>query len=362
MKLPIRQSLIAQTAEAIREGIRQRVWRTHLPGERDLATHMKVSRPTVRFALEILQHEGWVRTSRAGFRREIAHRPRTRTRLRDRKVTFLTDGLSRLASSYRSQALVDDLREALHANGIGLDVQVYPRASPERLPLALDALVREQPASAWVLTRASREIQEWFARQSLPVLVNGTSYPGVPLPFVGINYRAVGRHAAGVLIRAGYRRLVIVATHTNVAGDDDSEAGFRRTVDTARTTGLNCRIVRFNESRDDLIDRLDSLHLADHRTIGFFCMFAPHAIMLQGYLQRHGLLTTGRCALISRVYDPMLAWTFPRIAHYHQNVSLVTHKIARLTLNMVRGGPLPVKAYRLIPDYVPGETVGRISE
>lgn len=71
---PTRSSLAARVAEVLRKDLRVGRWRQWLPSEIELRAHLKVSRNTVRAALQALQREGLV-TASQGKRRRILLRP-----------------------------------------------------------------------------------------------------------------------------------------------------------------------------------------------------------------------------------------------------------------------------------------------
>lgn len=355
MKLPVRQSLIVQTAETIRHGIREGVWREHLPGERQLAARLTVSRPTLRLALDVLQKEGWLAPTLSGVRRRIKRRPAVRPGAHS-VVTLLHGGSTRW-QSFHLLALEDALRAILQRHNIRLTIRDYPHAAPKRLDAALRKLTREQPSAAWILARAPRPVQQWFACQSLPALVTGSCFPDLQLPSVGTDQRAIAAHAAGVFLRNGYRHRVMLSIASRAAGDHESEAGFRSVATAHRKPGESCRILRFNGARGQLFALLDSLFAKVEPPIAIFCAFPQHAVAVLGYVRDRGGRIPEDVALISRVYDPILDWTVPYLSHYRLDVTLLARKLARLTSSVVTGGALPASAARLVSDYVPGETV-----
>src|SRR5688572_21434585 len=60
LKLPQRQSLEKQTAEALRAEIAKGTWRDLLPGERSLCDMLQISRHTLRAALGQLRRDGLI--------------------------------------------------------------------------------------------------------------------------------------------------------------------------------------------------------------------------------------------------------------------------------------------------------------
>ena len=56
--LPMRPSLVAETARVLREGISSGRWPERLPGERELSAALQVGRNTLRAALAELEREG----------------------------------------------------------------------------------------------------------------------------------------------------------------------------------------------------------------------------------------------------------------------------------------------------------------
>jgi DNA-binding LacI/PurR family transcriptional regulator len=76
------------------------------------------------------------------------------------------------------------------------------------------------PAFAgFILALGSREVQEYLAACDLPVVVYGSVYPGIDLPFVEIDQKQVGRLMAQQAIDLGHRRLAVLNRETWRRGD-----------------------------------------------------------------------------------------------------------------------------------------------
>jgi GntR family transcriptional repressor for pyruvate dehydrogenase complex len=152
-----------------------------LPGERQLARLMGVSRASVRGALEQLKRRGLVTATRGGgtrLRDPLGDAP---VLAADQPVADLSialasrllAGAARSAAARPGSAARADLRQALH----GLLAPVAPAAEPGRSELALyDAVVaasgNETFAELFELLR--RPLLDWLARAAPPTAEPGT--------------------------------------------------------------------------------------------------------------------------------------------------------------------------------------------
>ncbi len=354
MKLPVRHSLILTVADALRDGIRQEVWRDYLPGERHLAAQLQVSRPTLRGALKMIAGESWLSPPHRGRRRAIIRHPRNPPTGLFRNVTMLYDALIP-GPPFRVLLLIDEIRRALQEHGITLEVLPVPRGSSTAIGNALQTLTRERPSSVWMLNRVSKMVQQWFADRALPVLVNGTCHEGIRLPSVGTDYRAVCSHARHMLARAGYRTIMMISSRAApAAGDMESEHAVFSEQQGDPAVTPNCRSLHFDGDRNLLARTLDTcLHNAD-RPLAFLCFHPIHAVAALCHLRQRGCDVPGDVGVLSREYDPVFAWTTPTIAHYRMDIERMARKFARLLPTLIERGSIPVKAYRIIPEYVPG--------
>jgi LacI family transcriptional regulator len=91
---------------------------------------------------------------------------------------------------------------------------------------SLQRLVRQNPSLCWILVLADEATQRWFAENHVPCVVAGSAFAGLDLPSVDLDHRMLCRHAAGVLLGLGHRRIALLNHKSRRAGDVESELGF----------------------------------------------------------------------------------------------------------------------------------------
>jgi DNA-binding LacI/PurR family transcriptional regulator len=350
LDLPQRLTLSAQAAAALRKAIAAGIWHDLLPSERRLCALLQVSRPTVRSALRTLAGEGIVEVGPRQPAR-LRRRPRAPAPAPRHLVALVShQPLSRLTlTAYQG---ISEMRAQLARHGFTLQEFVCRGRSPATQRRQLEAFVRESGAAGSVLVSVSRGVQEWFAARRLPALVLGSCHAAVSLPSLDVDYRAVCRHAAGRLLRAGHRRLALLVPDLGVAGDLASEAGFLEGV--ARHPGTSALVVRHGAAAGDLTARLSALLRTPAAPTALLVARPVHTVTVLVALLRLGLRVPARLSLIARDHDPVYAGT---VDHYAFGNDAFAHRLSRLMLQLVAQGRLPAEPSLIFPHYVAGGTV-----
>jgi len=199
-----RVSLVAQVADILRQALDERRWTGALPAETALARQLQVSRMTLRGAVRILAQEKRLRVAN-GRRAQILAKPRTRTRRAAQVVGVVSpqpiDAGPRFGSYYETY------RAKLQDAGVRVDFHFGTRFYGRRPQRALAAFLRETKANLWVILASTVQLQHWFHAHGVPVILDGSCQPGISLPALDIDYRAVCRHAVGTLTGLGHRRI-----------------------------------------------------------------------------------------------------------------------------------------------------------
>jgi DNA-binding LacI/PurR family transcriptional regulator len=355
-EIPQRHSLSAQAADALRRAIQQGAWQGSLPGERRLCDLLKVSRTTIRTTLQTLARDGLI---------EIRHRRRNRLlsfehrppAANSRLVVLVSpEPITHLSSS--AYAAVSDMRTCLAERGFTTEVLVCQARSKTARLHRLERFVRQNPVLCCLLLSVGRELQEWFMAHALPALVHGSCHPGVRLPSLDVDYRAVCRHAAVLLRRKGHRRIALIVPDSGAAGDLVSEEAFRAAVLAAPAEeGSQASVVRHDGTPEHLYNKLDGLFSAQRFPTALMVAKPPHTFLVAIYLMKRGLKVPDDVSLIARDQDHLFEGT---ISHYRFRREAFSNRLTRLMLQLAVDGHIPAEPHLIIPNYVSGGTVRQL--
>ncbi|MBI5769079.1 MAG: substrate-binding domain-containing protein [Verrucomicrobia bacterium] len=351
--IPERTYLSTQAATTLRRAIEEGRWREFLPSERRLCSLLRVSRPTIRAAVHLLAEEGWLKVQQGRRSRLLAGRKSRRAQRSRLVVLVSTQPVSRWPQSiYHS---ITEMRVHLTEQGFATEFLLCQARSTTAQCQKIETFLGENPVLCWVLLSVPKDLQLWFSAQRLPALVVGTCHPGVSLPSLDIDYRAVCRHAAGLFLSKGHRRLALIVRDSDRAGDLASEEGFCDAVahhdacDQARA-----RVVRHNGTVQHLHLRLDDLFNGPQPPTALLVAQPQHTIRVLTYLARRGLTVPGQVSLIGR--DRELLFD-DAIAQYKYDGDAFGRQLSHLMLQMVGQGCLAPVPTLVFPTYHPADTV-----
>jgi DNA-binding LacI/PurR family transcriptional regulator len=354
--IPRRQSLVSQTAAILREEIRKGEWREWLPGERALCEALQVSRNTLRAALLQLKRDGVIRSAHGAGNRIISRPPRRAGTLRSHDVALLSpEALERLRPS---QTLwIDELRAMLSERGCRLHVfhgPQYYRANPAA---ALEKLVAQHPHGCWVLALSNEPMQRWFERRGVPCVVSGSAYAGLNLPFRDLDHRALCRHAAGVMLGQGHRKVALLIPKSRRAGDLESEAGFVEGVRTSPHPDAEVAVSYHDATVSGISQALRRLMEQKPPPTALLVANAYYYLTVIGRLAQTGWRIPQDVSVISRDEDPFLSFVVPTPARYVASHHTMARTLLRPVLELLEGGVVTHSAIRIMPDFIRGETL-----
>lgn len=346
-----RVSLVSQVADILRRALDDRRWTERLPAETELARQLQVSRMTLRAAVRILAEEKRLLVTN-GQRTRIIAAAAGRARPVARVVGVISplpiDVGPRFGSYYETY------RAGMHAGGVRVDFHFGTRFYGRRPSRALAAFLRETKADLWILLASTVELQQWFQREGIPVILDGSCQPGIQLPALDIDYRAVCRHAVGRLTGLGHRRIVFLQNRFQAGGDLTSAAGFREACGGA---GMQGQIVTCDDAVADVRRVLDRMFARP--------ALAPTAILAQRwlpftvltYLGEKGRRVPGEVSLVSRDDLRNLERLVPEVARYRPNFDVYTQRLVRMTWAHFDDTLKPRQEF-VLPDFIPGGSLG----
>lgn len=351
--LPQRCSLVAQTAESLRKGISAGVWQEVLPNERSLSEDLQVSRSTLRTALKELERGGWIKVKNRRWR--IKKKPNKLDKGSGQRVVGVISTASSTGLSPSSLLVLDVIRRTLSQAGFAMKVHVDKACYSAKPAKALEKLVKENPSSVWVLLYSKGPLERWFVNKKLPCLVMGSSQPDIALPSIDADHRAVCHHAGALLLRKGHRQIALVLPREVFGGDADSESGLKELI--ANSEGTCLRVLRHDGSADHICALLDESLKQKNPPTAFVVARATHALTVFVHLLRLGKRIPEEVAVISRDDDPFMEAISPSITRYTNDADRYARRLSAAARQLAETGILPANAIRLMPEFLPGDTV-----
>lgn len=353
--LPQRLTLTDQTAGIIRDQIKAGVWKHWLPCERKLAEQFQVGRNTLRRALRQLAEENCVQPVHGVGNRitRIARRGRV---ARSQDVGLLSP--ESLVNLPPNQTLwIGELRRMLGERGCRLHLfhgRQYLRAKPD---LALRQLVTQHRHGCWILILSNAAIQRWFEKHDVRCVIAGSVAAGIQLPSRDHDQRAVCRHAAGMLLGLGHRRLALIITRSELAGDLESAAGFVEGVQVSRHPEATAEVCWHDGTVPGICNAMRRLYARDDPPTGLLVANAFHHLTVMGMLNQLGRRIPREVSVISRDGEAYMDYEVPVPTRYEAK----PQQFARSLLEVVNANLLGLHVsrpyLRVMPRFVRGETI-----
>lgn len=358
MTLIPHRTVASQIAAQLRAELGKGTWSGWLPSERVLSRTVQASRNTVRAALEQLKAEGLISPSRGLGNRILGEVRPTSAQDHPKTVGLLIpEPIGRLRPLIA--LWIDELKDLLIEEGYRLRIhegRQYFQTNPAR---ALERLVGQNPHGAWILTLSSEPMQRWFSRRGVPCLVAGSTFPGITLPHYDLDYRAICRHAAGVLLRLGHRRLAILNRESPRAGDVDSELGFTEGVKTSSQADATCEVAYHRDDVESVSRALKRLLDRARPPTALLVCNSYVYLSTVSLLAQRGLRVPQDISLISRDDDPFLTSLAPTPARYALDPHIFAKKMLGALLQLLNHSPTLRAPQPLLPKFTAGGSTAR---
>lgn len=322
------RSASGQLAEYLKEEIRSRRWTGTMPGESWMVTNLQVGRDTVRAAMAQLEEEGLLVSNGQGRRRRIAMSEDAFTTRKIRVRIFPYEKQDR--GDIDSSSLLAELLEA------GMDAD-FAGKSLKELGMEVDRVaryVKQNPADAWIVSAASREVLEWFSGQETPAMAMYGRHR--ELSIAAAFPMVIPGQTAAVqrMIELGHRRIVMLAREERRKPKlSHPEQVFIDQLEAAGITTGDYNLPDWEESREGLSRLLDELFRFSPPT-ALILQEAQLFIAVRTYLADRGIVAPRDVSLVVAEDDPSFGWCNPIPSHIRWDYRPVVRRIVRWARNV----------------------------
>ena len=334
--LPIRQSVVQQVADIIRDGILTRRWQGNLPARRALSSGLQVSRNTVDAAIHNIQKEGLIK-SVSRHRSKIMKVRSKQTNLNPERVIYL-DGrrLEDFSPFYRSELLV--FQQKVQSKGYGFILQTNLTGHTLYTPKMLKSWINDERATCWFLASQPPEIQRYFEKAGVCSIVVGALAPGVMLPCLDLDLAATARHAANRLVACGHKGIAFLRPRRVSSDVMAMEQGFDQAL--LRSSSAECWKFEHDLTGESVAKCLASAQRKSKAMDAIITTSVADAMRVLGCLSAAANRKPGHpVTIVSLEGDPLFDWVEPMISYYDLGQNVVARKLCYLVDRRTRLDP-----------------------
>lgn len=353
---PRRLSLVDQTVEIIRDTITGQLQTEFLPSEDALRQQLGVSRVTLRKALAQLAGQGWLKLGGRG-KKHMVCRKSAAAPSSDGGVVRCLSPLTEAEVVWGTRIIFDEIRAGLSKLGRSLLFEkrlTLWRGNPER---RLRQLTSEPGTAAWLLYRATPQIQRWFLKNEIPCLVLGPCHDGVALPSVQVDVNALGRHVAAEAARLGHEHIGFLVYDPDVASAVATLNGLRE-LKTNAGLPITVTVVRDDTTVNGLRAILAALMASPNRPTLLLLAAAPQSLPVMGILHEMGIRVPEDVSVVVRDHEPYLTRSVPELTRYTFDWLKLGRNATRLIASVIESGSGKNTDRCIMPEFIRGATIG----
>ncbi|MGB0775492.1 MAG: substrate-binding domain-containing protein, partial [Akkermansiaceae bacterium] len=219
----------------------------------------------------------------------------------------------------------------------------------------LSRLVRDHADAHWILHQCPEHIQRWFSEHAIRATVLGSLFENIRLPNIDIDFQSASRHATGMLLGKGHKRLGLIRFRSQLAGDDLAVVGMHEAFEAHHGEKLpNPVVLNHNFHVDRLTVELDKLLASPHRPTGLIVLNHHHFVTAFTHLMACGIRIPQDVSIISLSHDVLLSRLSPAPVSYTVGDRLIS-QLAKLIISPSSGSAS--RPCLLVPEANPGKTV-----
>lgn len=340
----------AQVAAHLRGQIHRNRWKKELPGTPALSAELGVDRKTVMAAITQLEEEGLLKSQGPGRKRKIVlPRSFSPDRLNIRLIPY--------EDADRQLPFVLELAHRIEQLG-----HSFSFSQKSMIGLCMDTkrvshFVNSNPADAWLMIAAPKEVLEWFADQKTPAFAIFGRRRQVKIASVGPDKQPAISHAVRRLVGLGHQRIVYLVREERRKPNPGLLE--RQFLEELESHGIPSGPY----SLPDWQDNPGSFHQCLDR---MFQHTPPSAIIIdeaqffvaaQQHLTQRNITAPRDVSLICCDMHPLFDWCRPEISHIRWDqrpvVDHIVHWVGQLAL-----GKNERKAAFTSAKFVEGGTIG----
>lgn len=193
-------------------------------------------------------------------------------------------------------------------------------------------LVQQNPADAWIIGSASREVLEWFSQQPTPAYAYFGNKSDIPI--AGCSIRRDLHMLIRKLVELGHRRIVLLIREEHLKPNLSFFATlFLEALEMMGITPGAYNLPVWGYKPEGLRLCLDSLYKITPPT-AIISTEISILLSIRDYQAHHGIMSPRDVSLINLDSSPFFAWCDPMVAHFAWDIKSLNRRVVRWAKNV----------------------------